>query len=250
MRLLIYIMIILTFAGPLFMLISGKVNLSADYRTANQDSIKSAPLPSQYSDAIIQVYSARAFNWRGLFAVHTWVAIKPKDAKDYFVIQVVGWRFYMNQPPLLITKGIPDRRWYDQRPDIILDIRGKKAEELIPKIREAIKQYTYTNTYSYWPGPNSNTFTAHIGRAVPELGMVLPGTAIGKDYLNNDRFFAQMPSGTGYQLSLKGLLGIGIAKKEGLEINLLGFVYGIRLSPFGIILPGFGGIPHYRIKIK
>jgi len=230
------------------MLLSGKINLSADYRTANHDSANIAPPSNEHPEAIIQVYSARAFNWRGLLAVHTWIAIKPKDAKEYSVIQVVGWLFYRNQPPLSIKHDVPDRNWFDQKPDVILDIRGKKAEALIPKIKEAIRQYTYPNTYSYWPGPNSNTFTAHIGRVVPELGMALPGTAIGKDYLNNDRFFGRMPSGTGYQFSLKGIFGIGIAKKEGLEVNLLGLVYGVRIYPFRISLPGFGSIPSDKIN--
>lgn len=248
MRILLWIFIVLTLPGPLFMLLSGRIDLSADYRTANQDSAHLTPLPKEYPDAIIQVYSARAFNWRGLFAVHTWIAIKPKNAKNYTVAQVVGWLFYRNQSPLSIEANIPDRNWFDQKPELILDIRGKKAEALIPQIKKAIKEYTYSDTYSYWPGPNSNTFTAHIGRTVPELGMVLPGTAIGKDYFNNNRYTGTMPSGTGYQFSLKGLFSIGISKKEGLEINLLGLVYGIRINPFGITLPGLGSIPHYKIR--
>jgi hypothetical protein len=33
-----------------------------------------------------------------------------------------------------------------------------------------------------WPGPNSNTFTAAVLRAVPELAILLPPNAIGKDF--------------------------------------------------------------------
>ena len=36
--------------------------------------------------------------------------------------------------------------------------------------------------YRIWPGPNSNSFTAAILRAVPELGVSLPANAIGRDY--------------------------------------------------------------------
>ncbi|EKD70108.1 MAG: hypothetical protein ACD_46C00633G0001 [uncultured bacterium] len=39
------------------------------------------------------------------------------------------------------------------------------------------------------------------------------------------------------------MLGILLAKKEGLEINILGLVYGVRFSPFAILLPGIGAIP-------
>jgi hypothetical protein len=45
-----------------------------------------------------------------------------------------------------------------------------------------------------------------------------------------------------------GLLGIGIAKKEGLEVNLFGLVYGVRVHPFSITLPGFGSIPNPEIN--
>ena len=249
MRLFFFLFILLTLAGPIFILMAGNIDFSADYRTAKRDSAHMAPLPDKTAEAIIQVYSARTFNWRGLFAVHTWITFKPKDAKQFTVMHVIGWRLYMNKPPLMITEDIPDRMWFDQIPTVILDIRGDKAAALIPKIREAANHYPYPNSYSYWPGPNSNTFTAHIGREVPELNLVLPSNAIGKDYLTNARFFARMPSGTGYQFSLKGLFGIGLAKKEGVELNFLGLVYGIRLNPFGILLPGFGSIPKFGNQV-
>jgi hypothetical protein len=41
----------------------------------------------------------------------------------------------------------------------------------------------YPNTYRPWPGPNSNTFLAHIARQVPELVIQLPSNAVGKDHL-------------------------------------------------------------------
>lgn len=236
------IFLLLTFTGPLVILLSGKIDFSADYRTAKRESAAIAPTPEEHPEAIIQVYSARTFNWRGLFAVHTWIAVKNKNAKQYVVLDVVGWRHFNGQPSLGIQNDFPDRIWFDQIPDVILDIRGKKAEELIPKIREAVYRYPYPNSYSYWPGPNSNTFTAYIGREVPELGLTLPSLAIGQDYLTNARFFSRTPSGTGYQLSIYGLFGITLAKKEGLTLNLFAATYGLNLDPPTIILPGFGNI--------
>lgn len=231
-------MLFLTFAGPIFILLTGKIDFSADYRTANRASSHIAPLPDKTPEAIIQVYAARTFNWRGLFAVHTWIAVKPKNAKQYTVMHVVGWRLLMNKPPLMIIEDVPDRIWFDQIPTVILDIRGEQADALIPKIKEAALQYPYADEYAYWPGPNSNTFTAYIGRKIPELGMTLPGTAVGKDYLTQTHFFAPTPSGTGYQISLLGALGLGIAKNEGIELNILGLVYGIGFSPPSLKLPG------------
>jgi len=238
---------LLTFLGPLWLAVSGKIEFTADYRTANRASTHIAPDPQTTPEAVIQAYSAYAFNWRGLFAVHTWIAVKPPNASNYVIYQVVGWRSWAGLPVLSVETDLPDRSWYDQNPQIILDLRGKQAEELIPQIAQAAKSYPYPQHYTAWPGPNSNTFIAYIARQVPKLGLALPSNAIGKDYLSATQFFVRAPSGTGYQFSLFGLAGIIIARKEGLEINLLGLVYGI--SPTAIKLPGFGDIKLKKSKI-
>jgi hypothetical protein len=76
---------------------------------------------------------------------------------------------------------------------------------------------------------------------VPELRADLPPTAIGKDYLAGG-MFARAPSGSGYQLSLAGLLGITVSTVEGLEVNLLGLTFGIDPWPPAIKLPLAGRI--------
>lgn len=237
---LLILFIIITFMGPLWILYSGQIDFDADWRTANRASANIAPDPKQMRDAIIQVYSARAFNWRGLFAVHTWIAIKPKDAAAYTVYQVVGWRTFYGLPPLMMEQDLPDRYWFGQKPHLIYEVRGDIAAQLIPKIAAAAKTYPYPDRYDFWPGPNSNTFPAYIFRQVPELGVALPATAIGKDFLPNFAIFARAPSGTGYQISLLGAIGIILAKREGLELNLFGLVYGINPLNISITLPGVG----------
>ena len=89
--------------------------------------------------------------------------------------------------------------------------------------------------------PNSNTFIAYVGRNLPEMQLVLPGNALGKDFSGNE-FLFKTPSDTGYQLSLYGYLGVMLALKEGFEINILGLVYGISPANMSIKLPGFGDI--------
>src|SRR5207302_3204482 len=42
-----------------------------------------APDPATTPEAVAQVYAARAVSWRGVFAVHTWVAVKPSRAPSY-----------------------------------------------------------------------------------------------------------------------------------------------------------------------
>ena len=245
--------LVLTFAGPLFLIVSKKVEFTADYHTAHRDSAHKGPDPRVIKEAVVEVYSARAFNWRGMFSVHTWIAVKPKNADSFTVFQFIGWRLLQQLPPTVISQDVPDRLWFNQQPSILLDIRGSEAEKLIPKIERAAANYPFSNQYAAWPGPNSNTFIAWVARQVPEMHLALPSNAVGKDYLQGSPFFTTAPSGTGYQFSLYGLLGLMISRKEGFEINLLGLVYGFNPATLTLKLPGFGDItllPGYQPKEK
>ncbi|MDX1513054.1 MAG: DUF3750 domain-containing protein [Gammaproteobacteria bacterium] len=228
--------------GPLMVVSCGNVRLGQDWRTADRSPTGIAPDPAIVREAVVQVYAARAFNWRGMFAVHTWIATKPQDSPSYKVHQVVGWRSWRGLPVVVSAVDSPDRSWYGHPPEIIADLRGPEAESLIPQIEAAVASYPYRDDYTMWPGPNSNTFTAHVAREVPGLGLELPTTAIGKDYLNNGSIFAPAPSGTGYQVSLFGLLGVTVARREGLEINILGLALGVDPENLAIKLPGVGNV--------
>ncbi len=107
--------------------------------------------------------------------------------------------------------------------------------------------YPYADRSAAWPGPNSNTFTAWLLRAAPELRADLPPTAIGKDYLGAG-IASSAPSGSGYQFSLRGLLGIAASGIEGLEVNVLGLTFGINPFDPSLKLPLLGRIgPQRRI---
>lgn len=242
--LLLYLLLIFFGAatiGLLAILLSKKIDFSLKYYTANRESTKLAADPHQHSEAIIQVYAARAFNWRGLFSVHTWITFKAKNAAHYEVFQVVGWRKYRGLHCLSKETDIPDRAWYGQVPKIILDIRGKKAEKLIPKIITAADAYPYQG-YQMWPGPNSNTFTAFVGRKVPGLSLVMPANAMGKDYLGRFTFISRPPSRTGLQISFWGIFGFIIALREGIEVNFLSLILGINPRYLMIKIPCLGDI--------
>ena len=232
--------------GPLYMFVWAG-DASSDtrndaWRFANRDSAGISPLPAEHPEAVVQVFAARAWSWRGHLAVHTWVATKEQDADSYHSHQVVGFRTRRGLPAVQSQPDLPDRRWYDNTPELLVDLRGTEAAELIPKIHAAVASYPYPDNYTLWPGPNSNTFVAHIGRQVPELGLVLPVTAIGKDYLPGGALLAATPSGTGYQLSLLGALGLSAALEEGIELNLLGLAVGIDFLRPALKLPGVGRI--------
>jgi hypothetical protein len=73
----------------------------------------------------------------------------------------------------------------------------------------------------------------------------MPSTAVGKDYLPGGRVLARTPSGTGWQVSLLGLLGIAVGVDEGIEVNLLGMVVGVDLRRPALKLPGIGRVPDW-----
>jgi len=50
---------------------------------ARRDPTGLAPDPATTPEAVIQVYAARAVSWRGVFSMHTWVAVKPTGAPRY-----------------------------------------------------------------------------------------------------------------------------------------------------------------------
>src|SRR5205809_7919119 len=87
---LVLILALLT-AGPLLTLAFGPVSFNSDWRAASQRSTGQAPDPATNREAIVQVYAGRAFNWRGAFAVHTWLAAKPPGADHYVRYEAIGW---------------------------------------------------------------------------------------------------------------------------------------------------------------
>ena len=111
---------------------------------------------------------------------------------------------------------------------------------MIDAIEAAIESYPYAQTYSSYPGPNSNTFLAHIGREVPALKLDLPANAIGKDYRPIHSPIGLSPSGSGVQFSLLGLFGISLGFQEGIELNILGLNFGIDFNSPGLRLPFIG----------
>lgn len=158
---------------------------NSNWRTATRAPAGIAANPEEVKRAVIEVYAADAFSWRGWFAVHTWIAIKQENEPEYTVHEVVGWRVRRGLPALRTYRtATPDRYWYGAKPEKVLSIQGDKAAGLIPKITDAVARYPWADEYTVFPGPNSNTFPAWIGLQVPELELELPFRAIGSGYAN------------------------------------------------------------------
>ena len=233
--------LIFLFVGALILIIVSYDAKSHNWQTASREPVGIAPDPAITPEAVIQVYGARAFSWRGYFGIHTWIAVKPTDAMSYTVFEVLGWRQRNKQPVLVAHNSSPDRRWYGNMPEVLAEKRGEDVDALIARIEQAVLDYPYDSEYKMWPGPNSNTFTAWVSRLIPELELDLPPTAIGKDYLG-DNMTALAPSGAGFQFSFYGLFGVLASEIEGVEINLLGLAFGVDPDPPAIKLPILGRI--------
>ncbi len=201
-----------------------------------------APSYESYTDAVIQVYAARTWGTKKALSVHTWISVKPENSENYTSYEIIGWRLKRTGTALVTRNSQPDRDWWGHQPELILDIRGTEAQVLIPQIIKAVDDYPFKNDYHAWPGPNSNTFTAYIGKKVPRLGLDLPSTAIGKDYRELKNIVGYSPSGSGLQVSLWGILGLTLGLEEGLELNVLGLNFELDLLDFAIELPGIGRI--------
>jgi hypothetical protein len=209
-----------------------------------------APKPADYQDAVVQVYAARTWGAKKVLAVHTWIAMKRRGADQYTVSQIIGWALSRNHTALFTESGIPDKSWYGNEPTLLLDLRGAEADAIIGKLETAIAEYPYANEYTIWPGPNSNTFIAWLGLEVPELGLDLPSTAIGKDWRPWSQTFGWSASGTGVQVSVYGLLGATIGLAEGLEVNVLGLSAELDLFDLALELPAIGRLGMQPVDVE
>jgi hypothetical protein len=235
------IFIIIALGSAAFIFYDAKYNY-VNWQTAKRDSSGLAPLPNDEKRAVVQVYVARTYNWRGYFAVHPWISIKEKDADHYTTYQVTAWNLRRNRSSVWEQKDIPDRYWFGREPVLLQTLIGEEAEKAIPEIKKAIADYPYAERYELWPGPNSNTFISYIIRNVPELTVELPPNAIGKDFLGLTKFFAKSESGRGFQISILGILGITAGLAEGIEVNVMTLNFGIDFWNPALKFPLFGRI--------
>lgn len=224
---------------PLAVSIARGMAYDGSWRDAPRHSAGLAPDPAATPEAVVQFYTARAFNWRGYVATHPWIIVKRSGATKFKRYEVVGWG---GGPSLKTDYMAADGYWFGAEPNLMASYRGDGVDALIDRIEAAIESYPFKSEYRSWPGPNSNTFLAHVARSVPELRLDIPANAIGKDYRAWDTPLAWAPSGTGVQLSMLGVAGIILSVEEGVEVNLLGINFGIDVLRPALRVPGLGRI--------
>jgi hypothetical protein len=208
----------------------------ANWRTADWSSSGVLPSATAAPQATVMILAARTGRWKGIFAEHMSIVLKEEGASAWSRYDVVGWG-----DPVRKNNYPADALWYGNVPRVIYKIEGEKAASLIPEIERAINNYPFSGRgdYTVWPGPNSNSFVSTIVREVPGFDTELPATAIGKDWLGWAGV-APAPSKTGWTLSLAGVLGVTLAREEGIELHILGSTAGIDVNDIAIKLPALG----------
>ena len=189
--------------------------------------------------SVVHVMSARTGGMKGALSVHSWIVTKRNGERSYTRYDKVGWG-----TPVRRNAYAADAYWYSNAPTILTTLRGDEADRAIEGIERAVATYPYARRggYRIWPGPNSNSFIAHVLREVPSLRVNLPEIAVGRDYPTDGRLVAWDGERHDLRLSLWGYAGLTIGRTSGLELSFLGLVTGIDPFRPALKLPGFGRI--------
>ena len=149
---------------------------------------------------------------------------------------------FRSDTPVRKDAFVADGYWYGNTPRVIYDLKGGRADALIPAIENNIAKYPYSAKGSYHivPGPNSNTFVSWVVRSTDGFDAELSSVAVGKDYLGPGLHWMRAPSDTGYTISLDGYFAITMAREEGVELGLIGSTIGFDFNDLAIKLPALG----------
>jgi hypothetical protein len=154
---MLIICLLIFIALPLYTVLSGQAPQGRDFRTADRSSAGLAPRAETTPESVVQVYFARALNWRGFFGVHTWIATKPANATAYTVHQDTAHLLEISW----FWPGIPDAR-FGNEPTLIADLRGKRPCD--PEDYRSHRQLSVPQRVHGLAGPNSNTCRPHWAR--------------------------------------------------------------------------------------
>lgn len=215
------------------------VDRPASWSSASWGSAGTLPAAGAVEGPVVHVMTARTGGLKGALALHSWIVTKADGAGRYTRYDKVGWG-----SPVRRNAYAADAYWYSNPPVILTTLTGERAASAIRGIERAVETYPFRNRggYRIWPGPNSNSFVAHVLREVPELDVNLPEIAVGRDYPTDGRLVAWDGVRRDLRVSLWGFAGLSVGATAGLELNVLGLVAGLDPLRPAIKLPGFGRI--------
>lgn len=209
------------------------------WRAASWRSSGLLPGKPPRDEASIMVLAARTGGMKGALALHSWIVIKKPGMDNYERYDKVGWG-----NPVRRNAYDADGLWYSNRPFVVGSVTGEEARRLIPQVEAAIAAYPHSRPggYTIWPGPNSNSFVAHVLAAVPALGFDLPPNAVGRDYRPGVFALDIAPDGRDLHFTFGGYAGFAAGLRSGLELHFMGLVAGVDIARPALKLPGFGRI--------
>ncbi len=209
------------------------------WRTADWSASGVLPSPTSIDGPAIFVMAARTGGLKGAFSVHSWLVIKRDVGSGYDRYDKVGWG-----RPVRKNAYDPDGRWYSNPPEIVASVTGPDAVRLVANAEAAIATYPFRDQgdYTIWPGPNSNSFVAHVLRAIPEMGAKLPPNAVGRDFAPGIASIDIADDWSDFHATLGGLFGFAAGLRSGLEIHLLGLVAGVDFVCPALKIPAYGRV--------
>src|SRR5947209_5083880 len=109
---------------------------SVNWQTADRSSAGLLPSPAKHPEALVRVFTARTVRWNGIFAVHSWIVFKERNARAYTRYDYTAWG-----EPIWVNGFAADGRWFGDVPEVVAAADGEAAAHMIPKIRAAIANY-------------------------------------------------------------------------------------------------------------
>jgi hypothetical protein len=216
------------------------VDRPGTWRSADWSSSGLLPAAPAREEAAVYVLAARTGGLKGAFSVHSWIVLKRPGSTRYERYDKVGWG-----SPIRRDGWAADGRWYSNMPETVAMARGERARDLLARMDAAIASYPHARNgdYRIWPGPNSNSFVAHVLRGVPELDATLPPNATGRDYVEGLASFDLAPDGRDLHVTLAGLAGFAVGARSGFEVHFMGLVAGLDIARPALKIPAFGRVP-------
>ncbi|MEZ6188508.1 MAG: DUF3750 domain-containing protein [Planctomycetota bacterium] len=187
--------------------------------------VKSARLPDKWGPLVSRAH-------------HAWFEFKDGPDRPWERLEVLAQGAIQfddmvhrrTLEPAEVRRGT---RW-EHPVHLLSTLEGAPARRAIGALRRTAREYEAPRRYFAWPGPNSNSFVERLLRRCPELHAELHHNSVGKDWTLLDGGLTG--SGTGVALDLP-LLGIQLGLDDGVQLHVLGLVWGVDLWPPALLLP-------------
>ena len=176
-------------------------------------------------------------------AMHSWVDLRLDGI--WYRVEIVDQYSGVVSEELFRERAFEDERWGRDVKVIRAFDESDEATRIGSAVPAKSEIYPRNDIYRAWPGPNSNTFVEWLSHQIEGFDFHLHSTAIGKDY---DGWFTARFSSTGTGFEVETVpLGFQVGLEEGVEVHVLGLVFGVGFWPPSLKLPFLSGIPgEYR----